>query len=131
MAHGDITHLEIPVTDTKRSAAFYHTLFGWQIEEIPGFEGYPMWRNPNQISGGGLTPRSEDFTQPRSMVEVDSIEEVAQRAEREGGTVLVPRSPITENSWWAVITDLDGNHIGLYEDAGEADPAELAEAEDG
>ena len=75
MPHGDITHIAIPVSDLKQAATFYSELFGWEIAEPPGFEGYPMWRAPNQVSGGGLAPRSDDFTQPRSYVEVDSIEE--------------------------------------------------------
>src|SRR5690606_22845960 len=68
MAHGDITHIDIPVSDMGRATEFYGSLFGWQIAEIEGFEGYPMWQAPNQVSGGGLAPRSEDFSQPRSYV---------------------------------------------------------------
>src|SRR5690625_2457064 len=75
MAHGDITHIDIPVGDLDRASRFYSELFGWQISEVPGFEGYPMWQAPNKVSGGGLAPRGEGFTQPRSYVEVDSIDE--------------------------------------------------------
>ena len=57
MAHGDITHIDIPVSDTGRAQGFYQALFGWQIAEVPGYEGYPMWQAPNKISGGGLAPR--------------------------------------------------------------------------
>ena len=115
MAHGDITHLDIPVSDLAAAGEFYSGLFGWQLAEIPGFEGYPMWQAPNQISGGGLAPRSEGFTQPRSYVEVDSIDETVAKAVDAGGTVAMAKNPITETSWWAVIVDPDGNHIGLFE----------------
>lgn len=115
MAHGDITHIDIPVGDLTKGAEFYSSLFGWSIAEVPGFEGYPMWQAPNGISGGGLAPRSEGFTQPRSYVEVDSIDETISRAEAAGGSVAMPKGNITEKSWWAVIVDPDGNHIGLFE----------------
>ncbi len=92
MAHGDITHIDIPVSDAARATGFYSEIFGWDIAEIPGFEGYPMWRAPNQVSGGGLAPRGPGFTHPRSYVEVDSIDD----------TLAQPG-------------DLDGNEIGLYE----------------
>ena len=115
MAHGDITHIDIPVTDTKRAQQFYSTLFGWQITEYPGFEGYPMWQAPNEISGGGLAPRSADFVQPRSYVEVDSIDDTLALAREHGARVLQTRQPISETSWGAVLEDLDGNVIGLYE----------------
>ncbi len=123
MAHGDITHIDIPVADTAQARTFYSTLFGWQINDIPGFEGYPMWQAPNQISGGGLAPRGEGFTQPRSYVEVDSIEDTLALVGEKGGRTLMEKSPISETSWWAIFEDPDGNVVGLYEgvtDAAEA-----------
>lgn len=115
MAHGDITHIDIPVSDNARATEFYGSLFGWQISAPPGFEDYPMWRAPNQISGGGLAPRGDDFTQPRSYVEVDSIDDTLALVTRHGGQVLMGKSPISDTSWWAIFTDPDGNTMGLYE----------------
>jgi predicted enzyme related to lactoylglutathione lyase len=115
MPHGDITHIDIPVSDMERAKGFYSSLFGWQIAEPPGFEGYPMWQAPNKISGGGLAPRGEGFTQPRSYVEVDSIEDTLAKATEQGATVLMDKSPISDTSWWAILQDPDGNSIGLYE----------------
>jgi predicted enzyme related to lactoylglutathione lyase len=115
MAHGDITHIDIPVSDMDRAKEFYSALFGWQIAEMPGYEGYPMWQAPNKISGGGLAPRSEGFTQPRSYVEVDSIDDTLAAATARGATVLMEKQPISETSWWAVLQDPDGNSVGLYE----------------
>ena len=115
MPHGDITHIDIPVSDHAAATSFYGGLFGWQIAEVPGFEGYPMWQAPNKISGGGLAPREGDFTQPRSYVEVDSISETLEKVRELGGEVLMDRSPISETSWWAVFRDPDGNVMGLYE----------------
>ncbi|WP_062210905.1 VOC family protein [Demequina oxidasica] len=115
MAHGDITHIDIPVAELGAASQFYSDLFGWKIAEIPGFEGYPMWSAPNGISGGGLAPRSEGFTQPRSYVEVDSIDDTLAAAVAAGATVTMAKDQISETSWWAVFNDPDGNSIGLYE----------------
>ncbi|MFD5214478.1 VOC family protein [Microbacterium sp. NPDC058345] len=115
MAHGDITHIDIPVSDMAKASAFYSGLFGWNIAEMPGFEGYPMWSAPNGISGGGLAPRDADFTQPRSYVEVDSIDDTIAAAKDAGGTVAMEKQSITDTSSWAVIVDPDGNRIGLFE----------------
>ncbi|MET4078155.1 VOC family protein [Janibacter sp. UYMM211] len=117
MPHGDITHIDIPVSDLARASEFYSGLFGWQIAEVPGYEGYPMWQAPNKISGGGLAPRGEGFTQPRSYIEVDSIEETLAKVRESGGAVVMEKSPISETSWWAVFTDPDGNVVGVYEGA--------------
>ena len=113
MAHGDITHTDIPVSDTRQAAEFYGHLFGWQFAEPPGFEGYPMWRGPNGLSGGGLAPRGEDFTAPRIYVDVDSIDATLARVVELGGEVRHAREPIDDTSWWAVVTDPDGNEIGV------------------
>ena len=115
MPHGDITHIDTPVSDIAAAQDFYSGLFGWQISAPPGFEDYPMWQAPNKISGGGLAPREDGFTQPRSYVEVDSIDETLAKVTESGGSVVMERSPISETSWWAIFADPDGNHIGLYE----------------
>jgi len=115
MPHGDITHIDIPVSDLQRAQQFYSSLFGWEISAPPGFEDYPMWRAPNQISGGGLAPRSDGFTQPRSYVEVDSIDDTLALATANGGRIVLEKSPISETSWWAAFEDPDGNVVGLYE----------------
>lgn len=121
MPHGDITHIDIPVTDMDRAKQFYSTLFGWQIAAPPGFEDYPMWQAPNQISGGGLAPRSEGFDQPRSYVEVDSIEDTLALVASNGGRTVMEKSPISETSWWAIFEDPEGNVVGLYEGVTEVD----------
>ena len=121
MAHGDITHIDIPVSDLSRGKDFYSGLFGWQIDEIPGFEGYPMWQAPNKVSGGGLAPRSEDFSQPRSYVEVDSIDDTLAAAVAAGGAVAMGKEQISDTSWWAAVRDPDGNTMGLYEGTTDTD----------
>lgn len=120
MPHGDITHIEIPVADFEKATAFYGSLFGWEISSPPGFEGYPMWMAPNQISGGGLVLRESATAQPQSFVEVDSIETTLAAATQQGATVVVEKSEISPTSWFAVLRDPDGNLIGLYEGTTEA-----------
>ncbi len=115
MAHGDITHIDIPVSDHAKAREFYVGLFGWQFKDIPGFEDYPMWQAPNKISGGGLAPAGHGMTQTVSYVEVDSIDETLAKVEASGGKVVAPKTPISETSWFAFFEDLDGNVLGLYE----------------
>jgi predicted enzyme related to lactoylglutathione lyase len=115
LAHGDITHIDIPVDDMARAVSFYGSVFGWQIAEIEGHEGYPMWQAPNEISGGGLALRDDSLKTMRSYVEVDSIEDVVAKATEAGGDVVMEKTPISEGSWYAVISDTEGNQVGLYE----------------
>lgn len=115
MAHGDITHIDIPVDDMARATAFYREALGWESAEVPGFEGYPMWRAPNQVSGGGFAARDESLKTMRSYVEVDSIDDVLKKVAEAGGSVVSEKSPISETSWFAVFSDTEGNQMGLYE----------------
>lgn len=115
MPNGDITHVEIPFDDQARAVGFYSTVFGWQIAESPGYEGYPMWQAPNKISGGGFVQRTENSRYPVSYVEVDSIDDTLASVTSNGGRVLVEKSPISDTSWFAVFQDTEGNQLGLYE----------------
>ncbi len=123
MAHGDITHIDIPVGDIERAKAFYGGIFGWDIREYPGYEGYPMWQAPNQVSGGGFAPRDENFQAPRSYVEVDSIDDTLRKVTELGGRVVAPKTEISPTSWWAALIDTEGNEIGLYEGSSDRDGA--------
>ncbi len=115
MAHGDITHIDIPVDDIERATSFYSDVLGWQIAEMPGYEGYPMWQAPNQVSGGGFTQRDERLQTMRSYVEVDSIADVFTKVAASGGSIFIDKTPISDTSWYAVILDTEGNQLGLYE----------------
>jgi hypothetical protein len=115
MAHGDITHIDIPVDDMARATSFYSEVLGWQIAEMPGFDGYPMWQAPNQVSGGGFVARDEGLRSMRSYVEVDSIDDVVAKVAGAGGSVVMEKTAISDTSWFAVFADTEGNEMGLYE----------------
>ena len=115
MAHGDITHIEIPADDLQRATTFYSELFGWEIKESPEYEGYPMWTAPNGFSGGAISAREGNLRVPRSFVEVDSIDDTLARAQELGGRTVQEKSEVSPGSWWASFEDSEGNQIGLYE----------------
>ena len=120
MAHGDITHIDIPADDLGRATAFYRAVFGWDAQEMPGFEGYPMWQAPNKISGGGFGQRDDGLRVPRSYVEVDSIDDALATVVAQGGAVVQEKREISPTSWWAVFEDTEGNQMGLYEGSTDA-----------
>ncbi len=55
MVHG-ICHLEIPVTNIKRSGEFYNKLFGWKIEYM---RNYALFMPEEGGLGGGLDPKEK------------------------------------------------------------------------
>jgi predicted enzyme related to lactoylglutathione lyase len=120
MAHGDVTHVEIPADDVDRAKSFYSSLFGWEIGDMPGFEGYSMWMAPNKISGGAIGKRGESVPdQVMDYVEVDSMDDALTKVAELGGTVDVGKTEIGgDMGWTAHIRDTEGNRIGLYQAGG-------------
>ena len=51
----------------------------------------------------------------QSEMDLAGVNETIALAKDAGATVLMETMPITETSAWAVISDLDGNSIGLFE----------------
>ncbi len=44
MAHGEITHIELPSDDPERAKSFYEGMFGWEIGSMPEFPNYGLFR---------------------------------------------------------------------------------------
>lgn len=117
MAHGQITHIEFPADDTARAQRFYSELFGWKFEEIPGFDGYFMFNTgPADAVGGAVGKRGESTPEKlRLYVEADSIDALLPRVPELGGKVVMQKTEIPGQGWYAVVDDPEGNQLGLYE----------------
>ena len=66
MAHGDITHIEIPVANTTASGALYADLFGWKISADSESQ-----RNTVNKLVHLLTRRVETESLTRPIIELD------------------------------------------------------------
>jgi uncharacterized protein len=116
MAHGQITHIEFPADDTERARRFYSELFGWQFRAMEGFDGYFLFNTGSAEAGGAIGERGRSTGErTRLYVETDSIDAVLPRVPELGGEVLVEKTEIPGQGWYAVINDSEGNELGLYE----------------
>lgn len=117
MAHGQITHIEIPADDVERARHFYRELFGIDTNEIDGMPGYFMFRfGPVKASGGAIGKRGTDMAENlRVYVEVDSVDAVLERVPELGGKIKTGRTEIAGMGWFAVIDDSEGTKLGLFE----------------
>lgn len=50
-------------------------------------------------------------------INVQSIDDYLKKIEKAGGTTVLPKGPISDLGFFAVIKDTEGNTIGLWEDA--------------
>ncbi len=116
MAHGQITHIDLPSDDLARAKAFYAELFGWKIAQVPEFPDYEMFQSGPGDMGGGIGVRGETAPdKPRVYITVDSIEEALIKVERLGGNVVVEKTQVPGMGWYAAINDSEGSEIGIWE----------------
>ncbi|MCI0341750.1 MAG: VOC family protein [Planctomycetales bacterium] len=116
-----VCHLEIAVTDLERAKRFYSDLFGWTFRDWVGAPmGYSLFSTGQEWFGGGLM--KVDAPRPPGglsyYVEVDDVDAFVARATAAGGRVVQPNQQIDpEVGWSALVTDPDGNLVGLYKAA--------------
>jgi predicted enzyme related to lactoylglutathione lyase len=123
-----VVHFEIPVDDVERARGFYGTVFDWRIVPMdeadytlvlttPVGEKGPMENRvpiePGAINGG-LMHRSSDRPAPVVTIQVGSIDE-SLKVEAEGGSIVKPRTSMSELGAYAYSKDSEGNVIGLFE----------------
>ena len=125
-----ITHFEIPADNVERAKRFYEKIFDWKIEKYD--KGGDYWfvmttevgddeltpKEPGAINGG-LVKRDKPNEPFLNYITVDSIDKICKIIEKNGGTIVVPKTKMGEWGWWATFTDTEGNIFGLYEEGEE------------
>lgn len=124
---GRIVHFELPFDDEARARTFYGEMFGWDLQSYPGMDYTLVSTGPSGDRGptepgfinGGMARRSEHFTAPTVVVDVDDIDTTLGEVESRGGTVLSGKSQVGEMGWSAYFRDPEGNVVGLWQTARE------------
>jgi len=118
IAHGVICHIEFPTTDAEKTRTFYEEVFGWTFSTAPGFDTYPMFRDPSGVGGAfngdpkGGTPSQ---TGPIVHIEVENIDATLKQIEQAGGKTMTPKTKISEEyGSFAVFLDNVGNRLGMW-----------------
>jgi predicted enzyme related to lactoylglutathione lyase len=110
---------EIPASDIKRAGKFYGTILGADLTIAEMMPGYQMAMLPGEDGVGGALLQGEGYTPSTegSLVYLNGGEDLAValgRVEGAGGKVLVPKTSIGENGFFAFILDSEGNKVGLH-----------------
>lgn len=120
-----VTWFELPADDTNRAKGFYNSVFDWKASDMGGGslmltsvptdeQGTPS--EPGVISGD-ISPRSEAFDKPLIVISVDNMNAKIKLVEEAGGKVaLAPAQMEGIGMIWAIVTDTEGNNIGLIQD---------------
>ncbi|HSX17008.1 MAG TPA: VOC family protein [Patescibacteria group bacterium] len=116
--HGAICYLEIPAVDPKRSAQFYHDVFGWSIRHH--HDGSLAFDDntatSRQVSGTWVTGRPPlDTIGIVISIMVDDAEETVRKIVQYGGEIVRPLgfNPQERIAWFR---DPGGNILGIYQE---------------
>src|SRR5690349_15246882 len=110
-----IVHFEIPVDNVKRAKAFYEKLFGWKFEEMKGMD-YFVIKAKDKDNGidGGMMKRKMPNQPFLNYIHVKSIDATLKAATGSGAKIMMPKTSIGDMGFIAVITDPEGNAIGIH-----------------
>ena len=113
-ANGKICYIEMPATDTTRSAEFYRRVFGWNIRKR-GDGSLAFDDGVGEVSGTWVTGRPPS-TLPGLMIYimVDSVAATVDALVAAGGEIVQPIGADAPEIT-ARFRDPGGNVIGLYQ----------------
>jgi hypothetical protein len=116
---GAFCWMELLTPDTKGAGEFYGKIFGWEVKTgRPGaFGAYWIFRRGGQAVAGMLErPAGANYpTRWLPYVQVERLADIAERAERHSGGVLLPATPIPNEGHFAILRDPSGAVIGIFE----------------
>jgi len=110
-----IVHIEISTTDLPKAQKFYSQLFNWKITAWEGTSDYLMFETGKE-PGGGI--QKVDRVNPGDgvliYVLVEDIEKTLSKAKELGGKIVKEKTEIPNVGWFGLLSDLDGNTIGIF-----------------
>src|SRR5262249_3430544 len=114
-ANGKICYIEIPATDVERSAAFYKSVFGWNIRKRG--DGYLAFDDGvGQVTGTWVLGRPP-AAQPCFLIccMVDSVAAIVEVVAAHRGEIVQPIGADAPEIT-ARFRDPGGNVVGLYQE---------------
>jgi hypothetical protein len=122
-----VVHFEMPAKDTKRTAAFYSGVFGWnmiQMDEKMGnyllahtTETSPdgMVKIPGNINGGFFPISEKSGNLPSVVISVENLEEHKKKVIAAGGQIVGEQMDIPGVGLFTSFMDTEGNKVGMLQ----------------
>ncbi|HMU09844.1 MAG TPA: VOC family protein [Ferruginibacter sp.] len=119
-----ISWFEIPTTDINRAQKFYEAIFSISMMpmDLPNIKMrmFPLDDMMTQVGGalvdsGGFHKASATEGPLIYLNGNPDVQNILDRVQAAGGSIVVPKTEISpEYGFMAVITDTEGNRIGLH-----------------
>lgn len=127
MKKNPVVHFEMPAKDKKRVAAFYSTVFGWDMQQMGAeYGGYLMAMTtdsdqngplkPGAINGGFFDWKDDELNRaPHLVISVDNIDERMNAVTDAGGQVVGDKMEIPNVGTYVSVRDTEGIIIGMLQ----------------
>jgi predicted enzyme related to lactoylglutathione lyase len=114
-----INWFELPATNFKRAVEFYSKVLSAELQNVES-NGLQMAFLPHSQGGVGGCVTYGNGNKPQqegTLVYLnggDDLSEPLAKVETIGGKVLMPKTPIGENGFMAIILDTEGNRVAFH-----------------
>jgi len=115
------THFELVTNNFEKTADFYRSVFGWQVQKWEGPVDYWLVTTGDTSTpgiNGGLLPTGGPFTGTVNTIEVDDIDAAIAKVKAHGGEMVFEKDSIPGVGFQAYFKDNAGIIVGLHQ----ADP---------
>lgn len=114
-----VVHFELNVKDVKKTIKFYKDVFGWKIEKWNGPIDYWMIMTGDENEpgiDGGLGFEEEIFPKVINTIDVENIDEIIKRIEKNGGEIIRSKHAVPGVGWLAYFKDTEGIVTGVMQE---------------
>jgi len=115
---GRVSHFEITADDPERAVTFSRKAFGWEINDWGGpFKYLLATTGPKDQVGidGAIMDRQDSKQAVINTISVDKWEQGARAVSDAGGSVLMDKTPVPGQGYFAYCKDTEGNVFGIFE----------------
>ena len=110
-----LCHFEFMTNDPQRLRSFYENLFDWNYDDR-SMPGYTLVQTGTEPTGGLFqTPPGAKGNCLTVYFQVPDLDSTLKKVEKSGGKLVVGKTPIPGVGHFAMITDVDGNTVGLMQ----------------
>ncbi|MCP4482026.1 MAG: VOC family protein [bacterium] len=111
------SHFEFLANDVLKAEKFYSDVFGWKFQKDRKLDYTIIQFGKGHPVSGGLMKKPENFPTSTATLyfTVSNLKEIMAKVEQAGGKILMPKTKVDGEGWFAICTDAEGVHFGLWE----------------
>jgi len=106
-------HIELQTQDLAEAKAFYATLFGWRLDDLPGLR-YTMIEVGEGTGGGMMQAKGDGRSHWIPFIAVSDVQGTTRRVAALGGSVLKGPAEVPGYGWYSVLSDPTGATFGIW-----------------